>query len=88
MSSADGHGPDRLHGEVYNFRSLRSELGAAGHRFETSSDTEVVIEAYAESGADCFTRFNGLLGVAFLEPPGLTHAAPRVSTRPLGASNQ
>jgi len=35
-------------GEVYNFRDLRCELSAAGHRFKTSSDTEVVLKGFSE----------------------------------------
>src|SRR5438105_1246643 len=54
----------RLHivynGEVYNFRELRDELRAAGREFVTTSDTEVVLHAYAHWGVDCFARFNGM----------------------------
>ena len=63
MSMDDG----RLHivynGEVYNFRELRGDLEAAGHTFHTTSDTEVVLHAYAEWGTDCFRRFNGMWGL-------------------------
>ncbi|MEK8146028.1 hypothetical protein NKH18_47115 [Streptomyces sp. M10(2022)] len=37
-------------GEVYNFRELRAQLSSRGHRFETTSDTEVVLHAYLEWG--------------------------------------
>jgi asparagine synthase (glutamine-hydrolysing) len=61
----------RLHlvynGEVYNFRELREELLAAGRSFHTSCDSEVVLEAYAEWGTDCFRRFNGMWATAFLD---------------------
>jgi len=70
MTTADG----RLHlvynGEVYNFRELRQELMELGHRFQTSSDSEVVLEAYAEWGADAFRRFNGMWGLAILDERG------------------
>jgi asparagine synthase (glutamine-hydrolysing) len=47
-------------GEVYNFTELRSELKSLGHEFGTRSDTEVVLRAYLQWGADCVTRLNGM----------------------------
>ncbi len=46
-------------GELYNFQNLRVELEGAGHRFHSSSDTEVIVHAYEEWGAACLERFNG-----------------------------
>ena len=37
-------------GEIYNFKALRSELEAKGHRFDTSCDTEVLLRAWVEWG--------------------------------------
>ncbi|WP_433255513.1 asparagine synthase (glutamine-hydrolyzing) [Streptosporangium sp. CA-135522] len=51
-------------GEVYNFRELRAELDARGHRFRTQSDTEVVLRAYLEWGEDLATRLNGMFAFA------------------------
>ncbi|WP_437995455.1 asparagine synthase (glutamine-hydrolyzing) [Sorangium sp. So ce185] len=51
-------------GEVYNFRELRGELEALGHRFRTSSDTEVVLRAYLEWGASFPERLNGMYAFA------------------------
>jgi asparagine synthase (glutamine-hydrolysing) len=51
-------------GEVYNFPELREELVALGRSFDTDSDTEVVIEAYAQWGAAAFDRFNGMFALA------------------------
>ncbi|MFC7643486.1 asparagine synthase (glutamine-hydrolyzing) [Streptosporangium lutulentum] len=51
-------------GEVYNFRELRTELTARGHRFRTRSDTEVVLRAYLEWGEDLATRLNGMFAFA------------------------
>jgi asparagine synthase (glutamine-hydrolysing) len=47
-------------GEVYNYKELRAELIALGHEFRTVSDTEVVLRAYLEWGAESFERLNGM----------------------------
>ncbi|MGH9303578.1 MAG: asparagine synthase (glutamine-hydrolyzing) [Acidimicrobiales bacterium] len=54
-------------GEVYNYRELRGELEAGGARFETASDTEVVLLAYEAWGRACFERFNGMWALAILD---------------------
>jgi asparagine synthase (glutamine-hydrolysing) len=51
-------------GEIYNFRELRRELEAAGRRFKTHSDTEVVLHAYAQWGERFVERLNGMFGFA------------------------
>ncbi|MEU0465190.1 asparagine synthase (glutamine-hydrolyzing) [Amycolatopsis sp. NPDC006131] len=51
-------------GEVYNFRELRSLLASLGHRFSTSSDTEVVLHAYLEWGEAVAERLNGMFAFA------------------------
>ncbi|WP_049651655.1 asparagine synthase (glutamine-hydrolyzing) [Kitasatospora sp. MY 5-36] len=51
-------------GEVYNHRELRAELEAAGHRFRTRSDTEVVLRAYLEWGEHLAERLNGMFAFA------------------------
>ena len=82
MSTDDGLVHVSYNGEVYNYRELRAELEAVGHYFRTTCDTEVVLHAYAEWGTDCFARFNGMWGVAFLDQRG--DAAPRrARPRPL-----
>jgi asparagine synthase (glutamine-hydrolysing) len=51
-------------GEVFNYVEIRAELTAAGHRFRTDSDTEVILKAYAQWGARCLDRFNGMWAFA------------------------
>ena len=64
MASADGRYTIAYNGEVYNYLDLRAELETLGHTFTTGSDTEVVLVAFAEWGADAFDRFNGMFGLA------------------------
>ena len=47
-------------GEVYNFKEIRSELKAKGHRFRSKTDSEVIIHLYEEEGIDCLKRLNGM----------------------------
>ncbi|MFI7221293.1 asparagine synthase (glutamine-hydrolyzing) [Micromonospora maritima] len=51
-------------GEIYNFRSLRSDLAGRGHVFTTSSDTEVLLRSYIEWGTGCVERLEGMFGFA------------------------
>jgi asparagine synthase (glutamine-hydrolysing) len=58
----------RLHivynGEIYNFREIRSELQALGHRFETQTDTEALLAAWESWGSDALSRLKGMWAFA------------------------
>ena len=54
-------------GELYNYRELRAELTARGTRFTTSSDTEVVLEAWRSWGPAALRRFRGMFALALLD---------------------
>ena len=53
-----------FNGEIYNYKELRAELESLGHKFRTSSDTEVIIYGYKQWGNDVFNHLNGMFGVA------------------------
>ncbi|HUS49420.1 MAG TPA: asparagine synthase (glutamine-hydrolyzing) [Candidatus Paceibacterota bacterium] len=47
-------------GEIYNFLEIKDELIKKGHKFQSKSDTEVIIESYKEWGINCIKKFNGM----------------------------
>lgn len=74
--SSAGHQPMRNHngsiwivynGETYNFRQERSILEGRGHRFESHSDTEVVLHMYEEYGDDFLFRMRGMFAMAIYD---------------------
>ena len=64
MASADGRTVVVFNGEVFNFVELRDELQAAGRRFRTRSDTEVILHLYELHGEDFVARLNGQFAIA------------------------
>jgi len=54
-------------GELYNFKELRAELAGQGATFVTSSDTEVVLEAWRHWGPGSLTRFRGMFAFALAD---------------------
>jgi asparagine synthase (glutamine-hydrolysing) len=74
-----------FNGEIFNYVELGEELRAAGHRFKTKSDTEVILHAYEEWGDRCMERFNGQWAFAIWDRPRrrLLLSRDRVGVRPL-----
>lgn len=72
-------------GELYNTRELRGELSALGHEFETHSDTEVLLHAFAQWGENCLEKLNGIYGFAVWERErrALFLARDRMGVKPL-----
>jgi len=60
MSTADGAVTLVFNGEIYNYIELRAELKARGRTFNSSGDTEVLLQAYCEWGVDCLPKLNGM----------------------------
>lgn len=72
-----------FNGEIYNWHELREQLEAKGHRFETPTDTEVVLAAYLEWGPSCLERFNGMFAIAIWSDDVLFLARDRLGKKPL-----
>jgi asparagine synthase (glutamine-hydrolysing) len=67
MGNEDGSLFIVFNGEVYNYVELRRELRDAGHRFQTVSDTEVLLHGYEEWGSGLLGRINGQFAFAILD---------------------
>lgn len=64
MVSADGRFVVTFNGEIYNYRDLKRELEQTGARFRSSSDTEVLLEAFARMGTAALARLRGMFALA------------------------
>jgi asparagine synthase (glutamine-hydrolysing) len=64
ISNEDGSLWIVFNGEIYNHLALREELVARGHRYSTHSDTETIIHAFEEYGADCVHHLRGMFAFA------------------------
>ena len=74
-----------FNGCIYNFRELRRELAAQGHRFFSEGDTEVILKAYAAWGPRCVERFYGMFAFALWERDSgrVVFARDRLGIKPL-----
>jgi asparagine synthase (glutamine-hydrolysing) len=74
-----------FNGEIFNYVELKADLISAGHRFRTSSDTEVILEGYRRKGPRCVEDFNGDFAFALWDRLGdrLILARDRTGVRPV-----
>ena len=77
-------------GEIYNYRELRAELEADGHRFATATDSEVILHLYERDGLAMLSRLNGIFAFAIHDarverrPEGVARGALFLARDPLG----
>jgi asparagine synthase (glutamine-hydrolysing) len=85
ISNEDGTVLVVFNGEIYNFRELRTELEARGHRFSTNADTEVIVHLYEDLGPRCVERLNGMFAIALWDrdEQALLLARDRFGKKPL-----
>ena len=90
MISANDRFVLSYNGEVYNFKQLRRELEGKGHEFRSQTDSEVVLNALSEWGAQALIRFNGMFALAFWDRKERTLllARDRYGIKPLYISQQ
>lgn len=69
IENEDGTKVLMFNGEIYNYRALREELLAAGHRFTTESDSEVLLHGFEEWDAGLLDRLRGMFAFAVWDKP-------------------
>lgn len=77
-------------GELYNYKTIRKELEAKGRVFRNQSDTEVILNAYAQYGKECLHHFNGFFAFAIYDKQTQTlfAARDRMGIKPFYYSHQ
>lgn len=85
MLRGDGRWAITFNGEIYNYKELRRELEAEGERFQTQSDTEVLLAALIRWGVQALNRLNGMYAFAFWDSRDkrLLLARDRIGKKPL-----
>lgn len=74
-----------FNGEIYNFKKLRKELESLGYSFHSTSDTEVILNAYQEWGNSAFVKLDGMFAICIVDLilQKLILARDRVGMKPL-----
>ncbi len=85
IESADGRLTLVANGEVYNYLELFADWESRGRQLKTRSDSETILHAYAEGGADGLRALNGMFAFALHERPSdtLTLGRDRLGIKPL-----
>lgn len=74
-----------FNGEIYNYIELREELKGYGHKFQTDSDTEVILKAYKQWGVEFQNKLNGMWAIALWDESRqqLLLSRDRIGEKPL-----
>lgn len=90
MASPDGRHVIAFNGEIYNFQELRTELQQQGAVFQSSGDTEVVLQLYIRHGIDGLARLRGMFAIALWDRDrqGLLLARDGYGIKPLYYADQ
>lgn len=85
METRDGRYVLTYNGEIYNYKELKLELSARGHKFNSSGDSEVLMQAFAEWGLDALLKLNGMFAFAIWDTRErrLTIARDRFGVKPV-----
>jgi asparagine synthase (glutamine-hydrolysing) len=90
MKTSDGRYWITYNGEVYNYRQLRALLEDRGYTFQSDTDTEVILNLYADEGPAMLDRLNGMFAIAIWDAHERTLflARDRAGVKPLYYATQ
>lgn len=85
IASEDGSVVAMFNGEIYNFRALRRDLAARGHRLATGGDGEAIVHLYEDHGLDFVRHLRGMFAIALWDRGRrrLVLARDRMGVKPL-----